>query len=99
MSEDPTPGTRLGRNLERLYTGTVAGLGWLAQPLGWVADALVRDRESSATWWRANYMRPMFWMAVPLTPVWLLLIGLVIANLFDQLLMEIPVEPAERRAY
>ena len=100
MGEDgQTPQGRAERNLERLYRGAAAGLGWLVQPLAWLADLANRDRQSTARWWHQNYIRPVFWLAVPLTPFWLVLIGLVGASLVEQLVAPIPAEPVERRSY
>ena len=100
MAEDEqNPGGRLAANLERVYAGAAAALGWAVQPLAWLADFLQRDPEQTARWWRRNYMRPLFWLAVPLTPFWLVVIGLVGMNLIDQLVSDIPADPVERRTW
>jgi len=97
--DEQKPGRRLAANLERLYAGAAAALGWAVQPLAWLADFLQRDPEQTARWWRRNYMRPLFWLAVPLTPFWLVVIGLVGMNLIDQLVSDIPADPVERRTW
>ena len=97
--QTPERGGRLAVNLERLYRGVSAALGWAVQPLAWLADFIKRDPEQTARWWRRNYMRPIFWLAVPLTPFWIVVILLVGMNLIDQLVSDIPADPVERRTW